>query len=106
MGGLLGGILWLVNIIGGGVLYILVGMAAWRDTSKARWIRVLLGGWVLGLVVGLISFYIWYSYREDYYPARWTQEVFTNCVTLVPISFVIVSLVLEKIRRIISRKNE
>ena len=60
MGGLFGGLLGLFNFIGGGVLYALIGTEAWRDGEKARWARVLLGGVVLGLMAGLISFCVYY----------------------------------------------
>lgn len=51
-----GGILGFFNVIGGCVLYILVGSKAWGKTYKSRWWRVVFGGAVLGFIVGTIIY--------------------------------------------------
>jgi hypothetical protein len=57
MGGLFGGLLGLVHAVGYGLLYVLIGSAAERDTGEARWTKVILGSVSVGLVFGLIGFW-------------------------------------------------
>ena len=50
MKGLFGGILGLINLLGGAILTVLIGGLAWRN--RARWARIVIGAFLLGVVVG------------------------------------------------------
>lgn len=49
MTGLLGGILFLVNIIGGSLLFLLIGRIAWKDSEGATWVRIITGSLVISI---------------------------------------------------------
>ena len=53
MSGLFGGYLGLVNVIGGGILYLLIGAKA--HDPRARVPRLLFGSLVVGLTIGLLA---------------------------------------------------
>lgn len=52
LSGSLGGVLGVVNIIGGLLLFLLVGKVAWRKTSGGRAARIFAGALVLGAGAG------------------------------------------------------
>ncbi len=54
MYGILGGLLEVVNVAGGIVLWALIGKPAWRENTTARWARILTGSVPCGLGLSLI----------------------------------------------------
>jgi hypothetical protein len=68
MDGLVGGFLSLVDSVGGRILYALIGSSARKDNKEARANRLILGGFVLGSIVGMVvyvllvvsGFVVWY----------------------------------------------
>ena len=54
MYGILGGLLELVNLLGGIVLWILIGAPAWKKNRTARWSRVLIGSIPTGLLLATV----------------------------------------------------
>lgn len=64
MGGMFGGILSLVNAIGGCILYVLIGSIAWKDKKDARDFRIGMGGFALGTIVGAVV-YMWVLDNRD-----------------------------------------
>lgn len=63
MGGLFGGLLDLVNVMGGGILYLLIGSKAWKDSKEGRFFRLASGTIGLGLILG-VSFYLFVLKRD------------------------------------------
>ena len=55
MYGILGGLLELVNISGGIVLWCLIGEPAWRINKTARWARILIGSIPSGIILAIIA---------------------------------------------------
>jgi hypothetical protein len=55
MTGLFGGYLALMDTIGGGVLYVLIGTKAWTDTQDGRFFRLGAGALSLGAFAGLVG---------------------------------------------------
>ena len=53
MGGILGGLLFVIDRAGGLFLFLLVGSNAWRDTENGALLRTCFGGAILGLLVGI-----------------------------------------------------
>ena len=54
MSGLFGGYLYLVELVGGFVLYILIGGKAWKKSDDGRFFRLALGALSIGGVLGAI----------------------------------------------------
>jgi hypothetical protein len=52
MGGVFGGLLGLINAVGGAVLYVLLGSKAWRESEQGRKERRNMGSLVFGLALG------------------------------------------------------
>lgn len=66
MYGILGGLLELVNVLGGFVLWVLIGKAAWRTNKAGRWARVIAGGLPCGIALTIVYFLFVLSYSGKY----------------------------------------
>ncbi len=58
MSGVLGGLLYLANKVGGIALHTLIGSKAWSKNAPGHWFRLIFGGYSLGLFVGIIIYVI------------------------------------------------
>ena|SRR5918912_1651197 len=101
MGGLFGGLLGLFSVIGGGLLYLLIGKAAWKDNQTASWWRVILGGIIVGLILGFICVEIIISNLQ--YDVPWFA--FIPYTILGAFVIGIIAACLEGIRLSIERKD-
>jgi hypothetical protein len=54
MEGIFGSYLTTASAIGGFILMLLIGQRAWSTDSLARWIRLILGSWIIGTLIGLV----------------------------------------------------
>ena len=63
MSGILGCLLETVNVLGGVILWALIGKPAWRPTSAARWARVLAGS----VPCGIAFMIVWIIFAVRYY---------------------------------------
>lgn len=104
MGGLFGGILGLINIIGGGILYALLGSPAWRPTSRGRWVRVLFGGATLGVVTYALFYY--FVVRGSNNLSSDDMNFFFACFLAIFGVFVAIAVGLERLRRSLSVQEE
>lgn len=57
MTGLFRGLLEIVNLLGGTVLFILVGSKAWAKSRTGRNFRLTFGGLVIGIVAAVVTYY-------------------------------------------------
>ena len=95
MSGVLGGLLGLINIVGGAVLFILVGNKAWGKSDTARWLRLIFGGVSSGYGIGTTLFL---NVSVDQYSTDWRPGV---CFALIPFLSVMCILGLEGLRRVL-----
>jgi hypothetical protein len=58
MGGMMGGLHWILDSLGGSLLFLLVGKLGWRNNFVGRWARLILGGAGIGAVIGAILWYL------------------------------------------------
>src|SRR5947209_188144 len=96
MDGPSGGLLWFVNIVGGIVLYVLMGSAARKESNDAKYARLITGGLVLGVIAGVLV-YLWlpyYVYADR--PDENTRRLVSYLAT--PAVLVVLVLILERIR--------
>jgi hypothetical protein len=56
MGGIFGGLLEAINMLGGGILYVLIGSNAWRVGQLARWCRLAAAAYLIGIVGGIVAY--------------------------------------------------
>ena len=54
MGGIFGGLLAVVQVVGGCLIYVLVGRKAWGTSEDANGLRALFGGVIIGVLVGAV----------------------------------------------------
>lgn len=64
MGGLFGGLLGLVEDLGGLFLSWLIGREAWRDNGPAETARVITGGLLAGLGLGALSYTVYFAHAD------------------------------------------
>lgn len=83
-----GGLLGLLNVKGGRIIWLLIGRDAWLDTGNLRCARPLVGGVVLGSIVGILASAVF---------AHWSPLIVT------PLVFALVGLLLEELRRVMNK---
>lgn len=108
MSGLLGGILELINVIGGLVLMLLIGMAAWRKTGRARWARIAFGGIFFGFALGWLLSLVAFTYIGDT-PKPSSDLVgfiYTGAFFGLPILILVISIFLEILKRHIEEDSD
>ena len=101
MYGILGGLLEVVNILGGIVLWCLIGQPAWKKNTTARWSRILVGsipsGFILGVVgAPLLYYFLPVDLLEDTPPLIWAIIGFSTCGVFV---VALLASILEGLRR-------
>ena len=102
MTGLFGGILAIVEFIGGCILFVLIGGRAWKADQTARGYRLNIGGTLGGFLIGFLVYWITpneifefgsSSYRHS---NEWKMVI---CFFGIPIVMLLVTLFLEQIRK-------
>lgn len=58
MGGILGGLLGVVELIGGAITWLLVGQDAWRDSGWSVFVRSAIGTAFLSLFFGVVIYVV------------------------------------------------
>lgn len=106
MGGIFGGFLEAMNVIGGGLLYLLVGSAAWRETGRARWYRVNTGSVIVGLAFGFIGYLLFFPGGDDRMSIHDRTVLFFALFFGLPGVFFLLSVIFETIRRAVSENNK
>jgi|GEM_PF-4738971 len=53
MVGIFGGLLAVIQFVGGCLIYVLVGPKAWGTTEDAKGLRALFGGVIIGVLIGV-----------------------------------------------------
>jgi hypothetical protein len=116
MGGMFGGLLGLLNLLGGGVLFLLIGTPALEPNNQvARWWRLIIGSLIIGPILGCVIFRIIYtpSTNIEYIGGQRTEVVYPIPATLyIPasifgaIGLAFLVLVLEFIRQGIESKDK
>jgi len=52
--------LWLIDLVGGAILAFIFGAKPWESTTnKARWIRLGTGALAIGIVLGILSHWVY-----------------------------------------------
>ena len=87
-----GGLLRLLNWIGGKVIYGLIGEDAWNDADTLNYLRPFLGGIILALPFDALVYYIFFQDRLSF--TRGLLLFF-----LIPILCGVVGLGLEELRK-------
>ncbi len=97
MGGLFGGLLGLVNLVGGLILYLLIGAKAWRENEKGRDARRRTGAIFIAIPLGFILYVflssVDYFSHDERYIFKW------GIVLALPIIFIISISMMENLRK-------
>lgn len=111
-----GGLLGLLNLLGGGVLFLLIGKPAFKpDNQVARWCRLIIGCLIIGPILGCVIFRIFYipSTNIEYIDGQRTEVVYPiPAILYIPssvfgaIGLALLVLVLEFIRQGIESKDK
>lgn len=99
MSGLFGGILEFVNILGGVILYLLIGKKAWKHSNTTRYARLNFGGIFVGFVLATT---LYFNGDLDIFKKH---EVFVPIV-LIPFFVLVSVLCLEILRKKIDVRGE
>lgn len=89
MSGLFGGVLGLVNLIGEAILSLLIGRTSMKESPFKRNIQIALGGLIVGIVIGIVIFFIGPMKRK---------EDNVGFIVCSPIVFIIFLFILEMVR--------
>jgi hypothetical protein len=97
MGDLFGGFLSIFNVVGGGILYLLIGSKAQKENESGRHYRLSAGSISIGLILGVIIYFMFFEnvygvHRRDY-------VALILCLACSSIALLVVVRFLESIRK-------
>ena len=97
MGGAFKGILEVVNVAGGAVLFLLIGRRAWSKSRFGRNVRLGIGSLSIGLIVGTIAIFVIQPQPGD--------ETAPKVFCCAPIGLLILVIVIEGIRSVLEENT-
>lgn len=97
MGGIFGGVIELVNLLGGCFLYVLIGKKAWKETNSVRAYRIFFGGLICGAVLGPVFYFM--LLPTGFVVLADQEQALAFCFLLVPFVTIVCAFALEGIRK-------
>jgi hypothetical protein len=96
MGGLFGGLLGIVNVIGGSILTLLIGSKAWTESEDGRFFRLGVGVLFIGPMIGVASYLFVFRYSPSF---SGVADGLLFCCFIATVVFGGLTLALEWIRQ-------